>query len=364
MKNTFTGNILTPSHTFEYGTITTADGIITEVSLKGTGEDPSAPHIIPGLVDIHSHGCMGHDTCDGDVDAILAMARFQESQGVTSYFPTTMTLDEERLTAAVRAVAKAAKKTPVIKGIYLEGPFISVKKIGAQNPDFVQKPDIEMLKRLQQHAEGLVRFIALAPEVAGAAEFIKAVKASSDPSINSICLSIAHTAATYDRTVEAIKEGMSHVTHLYNAMPPYNHREPGVIGAVYESKVAAELICDGIHIHPAVIRNTFRMLGSDRICLISDSCEAAGMPDGDYQLGGRPVHKEGRRATMDNGTVIAGSASTLADCLKYCVTTAGIPLADAATAASTTPAREAGIAGSTGMIKEGCKAEIIVFEEL
>ncbi|MCR5280073.1 MAG: N-acetylglucosamine-6-phosphate deacetylase [Lachnospiraceae bacterium] len=342
MTQRLTGNIFTKEGTIKYGTAEIEDGKIVSVDAKSDSRE-DAEYILPGLTDIHSHGCMAHDTCDASVEGLVEMANFQLSQGVTSYFPTTMTFDEERLLKVVDAVREASILVTNIKGIYLEGPFISPNKVGAQNPKYVQAPDFDMLVRLQKKANGLIRFVAIAPEVKGAAEFIRKVRTSSDPDINKIKLTIAHTTADYDTAYSAITEGADHITHLYNAMPPYNHREPGVIGAVYDSKAVAEMICDGIHIHPAVIRNTFRTLGPDRICLISDSCEAAGMPDGLYELGGQPVRKTGRRAVLDNSDTIAGSASTLLDCLRYTVFSAHVPMEQAVIAAAVTPAREAGM---------------------
>ena len=343
MSIRFTGNIFTDERIFKYGTAEIENGAVVGLYDISDRMDPDADLLIPGLCDIHSHGCIGHDTCDASVEGLLKMAEYELSQGVTSYFPTTMTLDEDRLTAAVEAVVEASKQAKNIKGIYLEGPFISPDRLGAQNPEYVKAPDFEMLLRLQAHAKGMIRFVAIAPEVPGAEDFIRRVRESEDPAINSISLSIAHTSADYYTARSAIKAGAGQATHLYNAMTPFNHRDPGVVGAVYDSDAVAELIADGIHVHQAVIRTTFKLLGADRICLISDSCEAAGMPDGIYELGGQAVHKKGRLAVLDNGTTIAGSASTLMDCLKYSVVKAGIPMEEAVIAASLTPARKAGI---------------------
>lgn len=341
--NALKGNILTNNNRFRYASVEHESGTIQSVSYLSETEDKAAPYILPGFTDIHSHGCIGHDTCDASVEGLLKMAEYELSQGVTSYFPTTMTLDEERLTAAVEAVVKASEQAKNIKGIYLEGPFISPERLGAQNPDYVKAPDFEMLLRLQKHAKGMIKFVAIAPEVPGAEEFIRRVKESEDPAIKGISLSIAHTNADYYTARSAIKAGAGQATHLYNAMTPFNHRDPGVVGAVFDSDAVAELIADGIHVHQAVIRTTFKLLGADRICLISDSCEAAGMPDGDYELGGQAVHKKGRLAVLDNGTTIAGSASTLLDCFRFTVQKAGVPIEEAIVAASLTPAGKAGI---------------------
>lgn len=352
------GLVFTKNGVFEPGEIEYEAGIIKTVS---TGESvklsasEEKQYIIPGLVDIHSHGCMGADTSDGDLAGILKMAEYEHSVGVTSYFPTTMTLGEEELTKAVEAVKEAASQNSTIKGIYLEGPFISMAKRGAQNPKYVCAPNTGMVERLQKASGGLVKFVAIAPEVEGATEFIK-------ENSGKYTLTIAHTEADADTAAGAMALGVRHVTHFYNACPPYTHRAPGVIGAAMDTdNVCVELIGDGIHVHPMVVRNTFRYFGGDRICLISDSMRACGMPDGDYSLGGQPVKVCGKYATLEDGT-LAGSATNLCDCMRS-VVKMGVPLAEAVKAATSTPAKEAGIFDTVGSLEPGKRADIVVLDE-
>ena len=353
---------------FVPGMITYENGVITSVETLQRSElsaEEDETRILPGLVDIHLHGCMGKDFCDsteyaGD-EVLAAMCEYETGAGVTSICPTTMTYDEERL---ARIMKKARDFTEgdhplknTVKGVHLEGPFISAEKCGAQNPDYIQKPDLDMLKRLQDASGGLVRLVAIAPETEGA---ISCIKNGTDlPDGQAFRFSIAHTAAGYDIAEEAIKAGAKHVTHMYNAMNPFRNREPGVVGAAYDDpETFVELIGDGIHNHPAVIRATFSMFGAGRIVLISDSMEATGMPDGRYALGGQEVHKQGKRATLSDGT-IAGSVTNLFECMKS-VIAMGIPAEDAIRCATINPALSVGIADKVGSLEAGKNADIIV----
>ena len=325
--------------------------------------DASGCYLIPGLTDIHFHGCMGHDFCEGTKEAIDAIAAYEASQGVTTLCPATMTLARETLSDICKNAARYAKTQDtnsddkaILAGINLEGPFISLKKKGAQNPEFIHRPDIEMFRQLEADAEGLVKTIAIAPEEPGAMEFIDTLK-------DDVVISIAHTTADYEIAKEAIDHGAHHVTHLYNAMPPLAHREPGVIGAACENDAChVELICDGIHIHPATVRTTFKMFGDDRIILISDSMEATGMPDGQYALGGLPVTVKGNLATLTDGT-LAGSATNLMDCLRTVVNVMGIPLESAVKCAAVNPAKEIGIFENYGSIEAGKIANLVLLKK-
>jgi len=349
------GLIFTEEEKFTPGEVDCENGKIIGVT-ELTPDDLTAEEreslIIPGLVDIHSHGCYGHDTCDADADGLRAMIKFEESQGITSYVPTTMTFHEDRLTEVVKVIKEVARETKTIKGIYLEGPFISKKKCGAQNPEYIMKPDARMVERLNRASGSLVKIVAIAPEVEGAKEFIQECS-------KEYCLSIAHTDSDYDTAKTAMDAGAKHVTHFFNAMPPYTHRAPGVIGAAMDSDdVKVELIADGIHIAPAVVRNTFKQFGADRVILISDSMEATGMPDGKYSLGGQDVFVDGRLATLKSGT-IAGSASTLFDCVREAVKM-GVPKEKALVSATKTPAKEIGIYDRAGSLTVGKDADIVI----
>lgn len=353
---TVAGNIFFPDGSFRYGKLEIEQDRVTgvyEVSAQKLTEEEMHTRIIPGLVDIHSHGCVGHDTCEATADELYEMVEFEKKRGVTSYCPTTMTYHEDKLTKICRTIVEC--NHPNIKGIYLEGPFISKEKKGAQNEAYIMKPDAAMVERLLEASEGLTKVIAIAPETEGALSVIAQIK-------DRIRVSVAHTNADYDTAKEAFANGARQVTHLYNAMPPYNHRNPGVIGATYDNaQVMVELICDGIHVHEAVIRNTFRQLGPERVILISDSMEATGMENGTYALGGQTVYVRDRLATLADGT-IAGSASTLFDCLKHAVKI-GVPVADAIWAATRNPAKAIGIYDGVGSIEVGKKADLLLLNE-
>lgn len=319
--------------------------------------DGSGCYAIPGLTDIHFHGCVGYDFCDGTEEAIQAIADYQASVGVTTIVPATMTFSEDKLAEIGRA-AKAHKnqRGAELCGINMEGPFIAPAKKGAQNGKYIHKPDIAMFDRLQEASGNMFRLVDLAPEVEGAMEFIRAKK-------DEVVLSIAHTTADYETAKAAIEAGVHHVTHLYNAMNPINHREPGpVIAASDDSCCQAELICDGVHIHPAVVRNTLKMFGKERVIFVSDTMMAAGLDDGMYELGGQPVIVKGNRATLEDGT-LAGSNTNLMDCMKVAVRQMNVPLETAVWCAAVNPAKCVGIYDSCGSITPGKKANLVLLKK-
>lgn len=311
---------------------------------------------IPGLVDTHFHGCVGADFCDGTDESIAKMAAYEASVGVTSICPASMTVSEEDLHIIMRtAGAYQAHGGAKLIGINMEGPFISEKKKGAQAAEHIRKCDAELFRTLQKEAGGLIRLVDIAPETEGAMEFIDAVK-------DEVVISIAHTTADYGIAAEAFSRGASHVTHLYNAMPPFNHRNPGVVGAARDAENChVELICDGVHIHPSMVRATFEMFGPDRVILISDSMRATGLTDGQYTLGGQKVFVKGPLATLADGT-IAGSATNLMDCMRNAVKNMGIPLEDAVAVATMNPAKEIGIYDTCGSISEGKAADLVLLD--
>lgn len=326
-----------------------------------TETDASGCVAIPGLTDIHFHGCMGYDFCDGTREAVDAMAAYEASVGVTNIVPATMTLSEEMLLdicKTARAYAEEGEKEARahFHGINMEGPFISFEKKGAQNGEYIHRPDIAMFDRLNEASGNRVKLLAIAPEEEGAMELIEE---RHDRAV----MSVAHTCADYDTTVRAFGKGASHMTHLYNAMNSYTHRAPGPIGAAADThKVEVELICDGVHIHPASVRTTFKIFGDDRIILISDSMRATGLEDGDYTLGGQDVKVKGNLATLHDGT-IAGSVTNLMDCLRAAVLRMGIPLESAVKCAAVNPAKSVGIYEEHGSITPGKIADVVLLEK-
>ena len=322
--------------------------------------DASGCYVIPGLVDVHFHGCVGEDFSDASPEGLQRMADFELSQGVTYICPAGMTLPEDQLTAICRnAAAHRAKNAggAQLVGLHLEGPFLSTAKKGAQNGDFLHDPDSAMLRRLQKAAEGCVKLVTVAPEQPGAMDFIRAAVADG------IAVSVGHTTADYDTAAAAFAAGADHATHLYNGMPPLHHRSPGVIGAAFDDpKVQVELICDGIHIHSSVVRATFRLFGAERVILISDSLRATGMADGQYPFGGQEIEVHGNCATiLGHPETLAGSVTSLMGCLRQAVAF-GVPLADAVRAASYNPARSIGIDRQAGSLDTGKEASLILLD--
>lgn len=316
--------------------------------------DAKGSYVIPGLIDIHFHGCMGSDCCDGTPEAFSTIARYELSQGITSITPATMTVSEEDLSRICTTARDfSCPDGADFCGLYMEGPFISYAKKGAQNEKFIRTADSAMLSRLQELSGGAIRTVVVAPETEGAMDFIR----ENSGRIN---ISLAHTTADYETAKEALSLGASQLTHTYNAMPPFTHRAPGPIGAAADDEgCMAELICDGVHIHPAVVRTTFRIFGDNRIIFISDSMRAAGMADGTYDLGGQAVTVKGNLAVLEDGT-IAGSVTNLMDCMRHAVLKMGIPLASAVKCASQNPARAIGIIENYGTLTPGKYANIVV----
>ena len=319
------------------------------------GVDLEGAYVIPGLVDVHNHGNSGADFSDGDLEGLKTMGRYLAANGVTSFAPASMTLPYEVLAAAFATAVKYREERPAkgarLMGIQMEGPFFSEKKKGAQNGAYLRDPDFEAFKKLYEGCGGLIKIADVAPELPGAADF--ADKASK------LCtVSVAHTDADYEQAAAIFQRGARHLTHLFNAMPPIHHRKPGVIGAASEREcVVAELICDGLHVHPSSVRMAFKLFPG-RICLVSDALRCCGMPDGAYELGGQEVYLKDNIARLADGS-IAGSATNLYKCMLNAIDF-GIPAATAINSATIIPARELGCAGEIGSIEEGKLADFVV----
>ena len=312
--------------------------------------------VIPGLVDVHIHGAMGYDFSDGDACGVQAMAGYLAKEGITSFAPASMTLPYETLEKAYAVAADFVKAAPAdcarLMGIHMEGPYFSEKKKGAQNGAYLKVPDFAGFEKLYQNCGGLIAIADVAPELPGAEEFVWQA--------SKLCtVSVAHTDSDYDHAKAAFSAGATHLTHLYNAMPGIHHRNPGVIPAAAENEnVRAELICDGMHVHPASVRLAFSMFGADRMVLISDALRCLGMPDGEYELGGQQVFLNGNIAKLSDGT-IAGAATNLY--AGMCNAMAfGIGEADAVRAATYNPACAIGADKKIGSIENGKLADFIV----
>lgn len=342
--------------TFHKGDLAVDNGIFTESSTAGETIDLQGKYVIPGLIDIHFHGNSGADFSDGNYEGLLRIARYQLQNGITSFSPASMTLPEENIRAAFDTAIRLRKEKPdqasVIRGITMEGPFFNAEKKGAQNADYLKLPDFDFFTRLNKTADGMVKIACVAPELPGALDFIEKT--------SRICtVSVAHTTATYAQAKAGFDTGARHVTHLFNAMPPLAHREPGVVGAAAENPaVTAELITDGIHLHPSAVRVSFMLFSAGRIVLVSDSMMACGMSNGSYMLGGQKVTVDGRRATLADGT-IAGSATNLFDCMRTAISF-DIKPEDAIRAATLNPARVIGADKEVGSITSGKVADFVV----
>ena len=350
--------VYTPQHVFAKGDIVIRGGRIVFGAAPQLDEeiiDAEGLYALPGLLDLHFHGAVGHDFCDASEEAIQALADFEASKGVLAICPATMTYSEEILGGIMDAAAahKNGRGADLV-GINMEGPFISPDKIGAQNPKYLHKADVDMFRRLQERAGGLIKLVDMAPEEDGALDFIARCRGE-------VRISIAHTCTSYETAKKAFAAGASHMTHLYNAMPGITHRAPGPIIAALEEGAEVELITDGVHIHPAMVRFTFRTFGDSHVILVADSMMACGLPDGQYSLGGQAVTVCGPRATLtEHPDTIAGSATCLYDCMRHAVLDMGVPLASAVRAASLNPARSIGIDADYGSLEPGRWGNVVL----
>lgn len=317
------------------------NGIITDIgNFDCDGIDFQGKKAYPGLIDIHTHGICGIDTMDVD---FTELSKLYAKNGTTTVYPTTMTASYENILKVL--TAPISDTGARIEGFHLEGPYINEKYIGAQNSDYVRKPDVAEFNGFEN-----VKIVTLAPELDGSMEYIRQSGAV-------ICL--GHTAADYATGIMAANAGAKCITHTFNAMSPLKHREPALIGAAFDSNMYVQVICDGEHIHPSVIRMLYKMFGVDRMILISDSMRAANLPDGEYDLGGLNIIVKDKIARTEDGA-LAGSTACLLDCVK-CAISFGIPETDAFKMASETPAKLMGL--NRGSICIGAECDLIILDD-
>ena len=340
----------------EFGDIRIENGIITEIGLLGgDGADMSGRIILPGFVDIHIHGGGGGDFSDGTTEAFDNISEYLAKNGVTSFCGTTMTLSHEKLKTIVSAAKDYAAPKSKLVGINLEGPYIAMGKKGAQNAEYVRACSIPELDELMS-INSKIKLITIAPEASDSESFIKHAS-------EMLTVSIGHSEADEKQCRTAIENGISHATHLFNAMTPMTHRAAGIVGTALDSGITCELICDGAHICPTVLRNAFEILGENRACVISDSMRAAGLGAGEFELGGQTVYvcENGKTAVLADGT-IAASITNLFDEFKNLLDF-GIDFKTALKSCTINPARVIKEDNTIGSIAVGKAADLIVTDE-
>ena len=317
--------------------------------------DAKDKYVSPGLIDLHIHGSGGKDTMDGNIEDLKIISEVIAKKGVTGFLPTTMTMSKEKIYKALDVVRMGMKielEGAKILGAHMEGPFINEKYKGAQKEDYIEKPDYDFIKGY----EDVIKIITIAPEKDYNFNFIKAVKKNTD-----IVLSIGHSNATYEEAMESIEHGISHATHLFNAMTPLNHRKPGVVGAVFDSKINCEFIADKIHVHPGIFQFLVNVKGNDNVILITDSMRAGCMKDGISELGGQRVIVKDNSARLEDGT-LAGSILTLNKAIKNIVENTNLEIYEAVAMASLNAAKDIGIDIKKGSIEIGKDADIVIFD--
>ncbi len=362
------GKVFTPNGFVENGAVAIEGGRIAAIGrLEEFGTGPEGygqtvvsrdDLIVPGFVDIHIHGARGCDTMDASIDALNTISLALAEKGTTSFLATTMTTPPEALKKAVQAVGEAGHCAGAnLLGAHLEGPFISEKYKGVQNPENIQKPDVDLMLELLELSNNRVRLVSLAPEQPGAQDVIKLLRKRD------VTVSVGHSDATYDHLVEAVNLGLSHATHTYNGMRGFNHRSPGALGAVLTiDSIDCEIIADLKHVHPAGIKLLLAAKGADRVILISDAIRAAMMPDGNYELGGLDIRVIDGDARMQNGN-LAGTTIMIIDAIKNMVTRVGISLSDALRMATINPARSINVDDRKGSLVVGKDGDLTILSK-
>ena len=362
------GRVITPFKMIENGIVIFEDKKITAVGRKDEIEVPSGARIInasqkmvtPGFINIHVHGGKGRSAMDASTEAVNELAKFEANHGTTAFLPATISASQKKLVDAAKAVRVAMEKGTEgaeILGMHLEGPYISIKKRGGQDPDFIRPPSLDELREILKASNQKVKIVTLAPEVDGAEKLIDELRNLG------IVASMGHSNATYSEALNAIKHGIGHATHVFNGMRSFHHREPGVLGAVLlHDEVTAELISDGVHVHPAAMKLLTRVKGSNSVILVTDAIRAAGMPDGEYKLGKQNVIVKNGICRLVSGE-LAGSTLTMDVAVRNMVELVGASLQEAVMMATINPARVIGIEDRKGSIEPGKYADLVILDE-
>jgi N-acetylglucosamine-6-phosphate deacetylase len=362
------GTLITPFRIIKNGTVVFEDGKITAVGPRdeietSTGArmiDASQKVVTPGFTDIHIHGGKGRSVMDTSAEAVNELAKFEASHGTTAFLPTTISASQENLVDAAKAVTMAMGKGTEgaeILGLHLEGPYINAKKRGGQDPDFIRPPSLDELREILKASDQKVRVVTLAPEVDGAEKLVEELRNRG------IVISVGHSNATYSEALNAIKHGITHAAHVFNGMRSFHHREPGVMGAVLlHYKVTAELISDGVHVHPAAMKLLTKVKGSKRVVLVTDAIRAAGMPDGEYRLGKQDVIVKNGICRLVSDE-LAGSTLTMDRAVRNMVELVGASLQEAVMMATINPAKVLGVENRKGSIASGKDADLVILDE-
>lgn len=344
-----------------------SEGKITDIDLEENINlqlidkiiDGEGQFLSPGFIDIHNHGNTGNDIMDSREETIDNIGQFHVKNGVTSYLGTIITSSYDNIIAAIKNIVnyKNKKSLSQLLGIHLEGPFFSVLKKGAQPEKYIKEPDIDIIKEFVELAKDKLKMVSIAPEAYGAIEVISYLKEKD------ITVAMAHSNATFDEAKRGINHGVTVATHLFNGMREFNHREPGIIGAALtDNRVYCEIIYDKIHLHDETVKIALKIKGADKIVLVSDAMRAAGLKDGQYELGGQKVIVNNGAARLENGG-LAGSTLNLKNAVYNMVTMLNIPIQDAITMASLSPAKAIGVDNFKGSIEIGKDVDMLLFDD-
>ncbi|KAF5053946.1 N-acetylglucosamine-6-phosphate deacetylase [anaerobic digester metagenome] len=359
--------IITPSEVLIGYEVLVKQGKITKIDLQENMQniefdeiiDGKGQYLSPGFIDIHNHGNSGYDFMDSTIEAIDSIGKYHLQNGVTSYLGTVLTQSYENIVEAVKNIANFENKenSSQILGIHLEGPFFSHSKKGAQPDKFIRDPDIIFIKELIKISDNKLKMVSIAPEKDGALELIRYLKEKN------VAVSMAHSNATYEEAMNGINNGATISTHLYNGMRSFNHREPGIVGAsLTDDRVCCELICDRIHLHDAAIKLALKAKGTDKAVLVSDAMRAAGLKDGEFELGGQKVMVINGEARLSDGS-LAGSTLNLNKAVYNMVKFLNVPIHEAVKMASLSPARAIGVHVNKGSIEVGKDADILLLDD-
>lgn len=357
------GKIVTPEGVLDRGELAIENGRIVQISAAEDGKpadvDIGDGWVVPGFIDLHCHGGAGGDFMHATPEAFATIAEFHAKHGTTAMLATSVTAPKEDIDGMLRAaseyIAAASPRGARVLGVHLEGPFISEKWPGAQNTAYIVPPNLEWVREWTSAYPNLIRQLTLAPEKEGAVELIRELSRLG------IIAAAGHTDATYEDILSAADAGLTQAVHTFNAMTPLHHRKPGTAGAVMtDPRIAAEVIADGVHVHPAVVKLLTKVKTENNLILITDAISAAGLPDGLYQLGGLDVTVNGGVARLAQGDSLAGSTLTMIEAFRFVVREAGLTVPEASRLASANAAAQLGLADEIGVIRAGARADLVL----